>query len=170
MSKTIKVIRKTIGKKILLFKILYARITISEGFVYSADQEFEEVRIMLLVASYKRIYEAEARELSKFVSTCWDNYDFSEKTTELERRVPRIYFNDNIDVEVKGRRPEHIEGFGYEKFIRRYEITYRDKQYIFVVTVDSYWNCVRKFWITAYGIIREHDNDREQVMLFKESL
>ena len=126
---------------------------------------------MLSATPYKRIYEDEARELSKHVSTCWDNYDFSEKTENWERRVPKIYFNDIVDVEVKVREPEHIIGFGYEKFIRRYEVTYRDKNYVFVVTVDSFWNCVKSFWLTVYGIINAHNiREQEQVMLFKESL
>ena len=135
--------------------------TLSNGVVRSTDQEFEEVLHML----DKARYESDARELSAHVVTQWDGYDFSEKSEDLEKRVPRIEFAGITDVDWKARKPEHVEGVGYEKYIRRYEITYRDKHYVFVITVDSHWGCVRKFSLTAYGVTEE-----ESSKLFVERL
>lgn len=98
----------------------------------------------------KKRYECDARDLSLHIVTSWDDYDFKEETDDLERRVPRIVFKDAVDIEVKSREPEHIKGFGYEKFIRRYEVTYRDANYLFVITVDSHFGCVWKYWVTVY--------------------
>lgn len=119
----------------------------------------------------KRI-EQEARELSKHTATDWSDYDFSETEKDLERRVPKIYFSGISDIEVKAKNPEHVEGFSYEKFIRRYEVTYKDKHFLFVITVDSHWNCVKKFLLTVYSILDECAGEKEpqQVMLFTESL
>lgn len=110
-------------------------------------------------------YESDARELSAHVITKWDGYDFSEKSEDWDKRVPRIEFAGISDVDWKARKPEHVEGFGYEKFIRRYEVTYHDKHYVFVITVDSHFGCVRKFWLTAYGVTKE-----ESSKLFMERL
>ena len=110
-------------------------------------------------------YESDARELSTHVTTLWDEYDFSEKSENWDKRIPKIDFTGVADVESKCREPEHVMGFGYEKYIRRYEVTYRDKHYVFVITVDSHWGCVRKFWLTVYGVTEE-----ESCKLYTERL
>ena len=127
---------------------------------------------MLSSSLNEKRYEQEARDLCKYVATDWKNYDFSEKEEEIERRVPKIYFSGISDIEVKEMEVERAEGFGYEKFIRRYEVTYKDNHYMFSVEVDSYWNCVKKFWLTVGCAINEHDDAGHlgQVVLFKESL
>lgn len=129
-------------------------------------------RIMSQSSLYAKRLEEEGRNLSKFIATDWNDYDFSEKTEELERRVPKIYFNNASNIEVRERRPELVKGFGYEKYIRRYEITHRDLRFLLVVTVDSYWNCVKKFWLTMFGLVEPHDGNKEpeQIKIFTESL
>ncbi|MBQ9314816.1 MAG: hypothetical protein IJ220_07525 [Clostridia bacterium] len=110
-------------------------------------------------------YECDVRYLTSHIVTKWEEYDFSEQIRDFEKRVPRIEFTEIADVEIKEKEVEHVQGFGYEKFIRRYEVIYKDGKYVFVVTVDSHFSCVRKFWLTAYWVTNE-----EMIKLFTERL
>lgn len=109
--------------------------------------------------------EQDARFLASHIVTNWDNYDFTERYDIIEKRVPTIEFKDIRDINVKDIEPEHVKGFRYEKFIRRYEVTYKDVHYLFVITVDSHFGCVRKFFITVYHVTKD-----EQKNLFTENL
>lgn len=106
-----------------------------------------------------------ARNLSSHVVTNWENYDFTETSKDLEKRVPIAEFVDVGDIDVNAKEPEYVKGFCCEKFIRKYEITYLDRKYLFVITVDSYFGCVRKFFITAY-----HTVNGEEKKLFTQNL
>ena len=124
-----------------------------------------------LIMQAKRL-EEEARNLSKFIATDWNGYDFTEQTDDSEHRVPKVYFTCSSDIEVKELGTEQVKGLGYERFNRKYEIAYRDYYYLFVITVDAFWNCVKKFCITAYGMLEPYVDDKEpeRIKLFTERL
>jgi len=94
-------------------------------------------------------YHDDVDFLISHVITHWDNYDFKEKTSDPERRVPRISLKGIRDIEISPKEVEHVEGFGYELFIRKYEVVYKDTQYIFKLTVDSHFGCVRQYTLSV---------------------
>ena len=123
---------------------------------------------MVVSTSHQIMYEMEARELVKNMSTVWDEYDYFEQSIEINCRVPKIQFPSNLDVEAVEKKLDYVKGFAHEKFIRKYEVTYRDKHYLFDISVDSYWGCVKRFWLTVYGLI--DGIKAEQVKILTERL
>ena len=97
----------------------------------------------------KRRYEDDARYLSSHVVTHWDNYDFAEKSEDAEKRVPTISFDGVSNIEIKARPAEYVKGFGYEKFIRRYEVTYKDGHFLFNIIVNVHFDCVKEYMLNV---------------------
>lgn len=112
-----------------------------------------------------RYFMENARHLSSHVITNWDNYDFKEKSKDVEKRVPAMRIAAIKDVEVVEKAMEHIHSLGYEKFIRNYEVTYKDAKYQFTITVSSYLGCVQMYELAVYLM-----NHQEKTRLFTERL
>lgn len=110
-------------------------------------------------------YESDVRYLVSRVVSHWENYDMTEKSEDPELRVPRITFTDVKGIFVSPKVAEHIKGFGYEKFIRRYEVLYKGGQYIFKINAESHFGCVREYNMSVTLI-----TEKDMKVLYSERL
>ena len=93
-------------------------------------------------------YESDAKYLASKIVTHWETYDFNETSTDPEERVPRITFDNVRGISVKPRVAEYINGFVYEKFLRKYDVDYKDGKYIIIITVEVSFAHVCEYKVT----------------------
>ena len=110
-------------------------------------------------------YQSDAKYLASKLVTHWEAYDFDEMSDDPEKRVPRITFEGVTVVSVTPKLAEHVRGFAYEKFIRRYEVEYQDGKFVFVLTVEVPYGHVREYKLAVYLV-----EEREIKQLFSERL
>lgn len=105
-----------------------------------------------------------AKYLYGHVSTVWDNYDFTEKSINCERRVPELSFD--VDVKLMKDEVYHKDiDLSDEKYVRVKHIKYQEDVYIFVVTTWLQHGVVSRYSLEIYtpagdgkgGIYRLYD-------------
>lgn len=89
-----------------------------------------------------------AKTLSRYVRTDWSNYDFTENSSELERRVPQIIF-DVEDVKVVLNEVQKNDGnrVGYT---RECQVEYLKHTFIYKMIVISKRNGGFDFKLEVY--------------------
>ncbi len=94
----------------------------------------------------KKQLVAEARQLYGVMETVWDNYDFSEMSNLYEHRVPEMKFNADIQVMVN--EVHYIPGRP-SMYVREYQVSYNNQEYIFQLAAHIEEDFVRKFVVTV---------------------
>ena len=109
--------------------------------------------------------KVEAMALYEHVKTIWDNYDFDEKSSVIDRRVPKLKFL--VEVEHMCEEVIHIEGLN-ERYIRECQVKYNNNVYIFEIYTRISSKKVVGYYLEVYtpagdGVGGKH-------FLFKERL
>lgn len=94
-----------------------------------------------------RALRREARYLISKMTTFWGDYDFDESTRVLDRRVPKLRFEE--DVKIISDEVELVYS-SYEKYIRKVQLEYNGTTYIFKVSAHVYCGVVSFYGLEVY--------------------
>ena len=97
----------------------------------------------------------EAEFLSRNIVTIWHDYDYNEKTSEIEKRVPKIEIRVNgvkviFEKIYADKNAEKCNG--KEEYVREYEIQYNGHTYIFRIRVNVVNGIVSKFSLKVFTL------------------
>ena len=91
------------------------------------------------------------REKAKFLSTkmktIWTSYDFTERSPNLERRVPNIEFEVPIKIDLN---EVHHYKEDYEVYLREFQFQYEGNTYIFELATYLEGKTVKKYFLEVY--------------------
>ena len=110
----------------------------------------------------------EARFLSEHVRTVWDNYDMSEESDVMERRVPKLKFDDDIEFEKMMEEVTHIKDLDREQYIREFQIKFNGNVYIFELSAHIVGRKVVGYFMEVYT--PAGDGKGGKLFLFSEKI
>lgn len=90
----------------------------------------------------------EAKYLISRLRTVWDEYDFSEKIESYEKRVPKIFIYDNVEVML-----DEVHYYEYStgaRYVREYQVKYNGNVYVFEVSVNILENIVKSLKLDVF--------------------
>lgn len=89
-----------------------------------------------------------ARYLYSNLNTVWDDYDFTETSPLVEKRVPQLKFNVEVTVMVDD--VYHNTRGKIEEFVRMQQIKYKDETYIFAISTHLNAGMVERYSMNIY--------------------
>lgn len=89
-----------------------------------------------------------ARYLYGNLNTVWDNYDFTETSALLEKRVPQLKFN--VEVQNMVNDVYHNVRGEAEEYVRMQQIKYEDETYIFAISTHLKAGMVQRYSVKIY--------------------
>ncbi|MBR4110318.1 MAG: hypothetical protein IKK43_01335 [Clostridia bacterium] len=89
-----------------------------------------------------------ARYLYSNLNTVWDDYDFTETSPLVEKRVPQLKFN--VDVTVMVDDVYHNVRGETEEFVRMQQIKYANEVYIFAISTHLNAGTVARYSMNIY--------------------